>query len=196
MNVLLVQGTWGDNDTWWRPGGGSFADAVVGAGHTLIDDGRPFEWSTDLGGVGFGNRDLNTWRGAGRHLYDYCSPPRAPHASIPNLVIVAHSHGRQVVKFACHYGLSPARVILVSGPIRADVDRETSSARARIGELVCLNGGHRDRMQWFGELFDGHLGIRRKDPQADIHLTFSDASHGSLLRDPAQYVRVLAFLDN
>jgi hypothetical protein len=194
MNVLLVQGTWGDDDAWWQRGNNSFADAVVAAGHTLIHS-RAFEWSTDLGGVGFGNRDLNTWRGAGRHLYDYCDPPRCPAAKIEDLVIIAHSHGRQVVKFACAYGLTVARVILVSGPIRKDVDAETTVARKNIGELICLNGdGWGDRMQWFGGVFDGHLGARRKDPEADINLTFPGASHSSMLCNPAQYNRVIPFI--
>jgi len=193
MNVMLVQGTWGDDDGWWRRGRGSFADAVVEAGHTLIN-GRHFEWSTDLGGVGFGKRDLNVWRGAGRHLYDRCDPPLCPKARVTNLCLIGHSHARQVIKYACHFGLVADRVILVAGPVRRDVDADTPVARANMGRLVCLHGGQRDRMQWFGELFDGHWGIRRHDPDADLNQSFADATHSSLLVDPAQYARVLDHL--
>ena len=197
MNVLLVQGTWGDDDTWWRrsqvypDGNGTFADAVVAAGHTLVN-GRPFEWSTDLGGVGFGNRDLNTWKGAGRHLYDYCDPPRVGLGPIPNLCIIGHSHARQVIKYACSFGLAAETVLLVSGPIRKDVDRETTEARTHIGRLICYHGGAQDRMQWFGELFDGVVGVKRHDPEADDNRRIKSASHSTLLRDPAFYHLVLA----
>lgn len=193
-NVLLVQGTWGDDDRWWRRSdeGNTFADAVVAAGHHLIaPPGRQYEWSTDLGGIMPGNRDLNVWRGAGRYLHDHLDPPLCPFGAIEDVTIIAHSHGRGPVKFACHEGLWVPTVIFVSGPIRKDVDREAAGARENIGRLICLNGGRKDRWQWIGTLFDGRFGIERQDPEADVWETYKDADHSSLLRDPKQFHRVL-----
>lgn len=197
MRVLLVQGTWGDDDHWWTltEGGTTFADAVVAAGHTLVgaDGARRYVWSTELGGLGFGDSDLKGWRAAGRHLYDYYVPPLAPHCAPPvdDLVIVSHSHGRQVVRFALQNGLRAHTVIFVSGPVRKDVDRATPDAYAHVGHVIELNGGKADRMQWLGSLFDGHFGIRRTDKAASVHTTYKDAGHSDLLTNPAFYSRVL-----
>jgi hypothetical protein len=197
MKVMLVQGTWSRDDDWWVDRPGTFAEAVRLAGHTLVN-GRPFYWDTELGGIGFGNKDLWGWEAAGLHLWDRLDPPYCKSAGcriIPSdLCIIAHSHGRQAVKFACHLGLAAAKVIFVSGPVRKDVDEATPNARARIGQLVCINGGWRDRWQVRGALFDGFRGIIRRDPQADIHETFKDADHSSFLNDPKQFDYVLRYI--
>lgn len=192
---MLVQGTWGDNDQWWLPDTpGNFAAAVKAAGHRVIN-GRPFNWHGALGGVTpFTDRDLLVWRGAGSHLYDRLDPPGCPASKIPDLAIVAHSHGRQVVLEALQQGLVAQLVIFVSGPIRKDVDKETSDARGNIeGRFICLHGGKRDYMQILGGLFDSKVGWRREDPRAENE-AFPDATHSSLLTDPAQFERVLKYL--
>src|SRR6185369_6232897 len=110
-------------------------------------NGRTFEWDCELGGVGVGQRDLNGWKFAGQHLYDYLDPPQAVGGSkvnFANLCIIAHSHGRQVVKYAHKAGLRSALVILMSGPIRKDVDAATQGWKKNTGRLICLNGGQRD----------------------------------------------------
>lgn len=195
MNVLLCQGTWGDDDLWWRPDAeGNFCAAVRTAGHTVIN-GRPFNSHLALGGIGFGDGDLRVWRGAGNHLYDRVDPPLCPASKPPKLVIVAHSHARQQVKFALQAGLTADVVIFVSGPIRKDVDRATPLARGRIGKLVCLHGGRRDIMQRLGGLFDFKLNWSREDPTA-INEGFPDATHSSLLTDPKQFHRVIRHIPN
>ena len=195
MKVLLVQGTWGGDDPWWVPRVGDFAKAVEAAGHEVIN-GRPFNWEGGLGGiVPFTSADLLIWKGAGRYLREYLDPRRALSPYVPEeTAIIAHSHGRQVVKYACHLGLRVQKVILVSGPVRHDVDERTFGARANMGSLVCINGGKRDRMQIFGGLFDGHWGIHRQDPEATIYEQFPDADHGSFLTDPRHFDYVLRYL--
>lgn len=196
MKVMLVQGTWSRDDEWWIDKPGTFAEAVRKAGHTLIN-GRPFYWDTELGGIGFGNKDLWGWEAAGLHLWDRLDPPFPYVTGRPapsDLCIIGHSHGRQPIKFATHLGLAAAKVILVSGPIRKDVDAATRNSRARIGKLITINGGKQDRWQWLGEVFDGHFGPTRTDPQADIHQTFPDADHSSFLTNPKQFNYVLRYL--
>lgn len=195
MKVMLVQGTWSRDSDWWKDKPGTFAEAVRLAGHTLIN-GRPFYWDTELGGIGFGNKDMWGWDAAGLHLWDRLNPPlcEACWVDPAELCIISHSHGRQPVKFACHNGLKAAKVVMVSGPVRKDVDEATPRARRNIGKLVCINGGKRDRWQWLGEAFDGHRGIERTDPQADIHETFKDADHSSFLNNPKQFDYVLRYI--
>jgi hypothetical protein len=196
MKVMLVQGTWSFDAAWWKASS-PFVQELTKRGHTVIN-GRPFVWDTELGGIGFGDKDLRGWQAAGLHLWDRLDPPTCASKScrIPasDLCIIAHSHGRQVVKFACNAGLAAAKVIFVSGPVRKDVDEATLNARSHIGHLVCINGGRRDRFQWVGELFDGHRGIERKDPQADDWKQFPDADHSSPLNDPKQFDYVLRYL--
>lgn len=198
MNVLLVQGTWGDTQTWWKRGSGGFADAVVAAGHTLIDTPRPFEWSTGLGGVElFTERDLTGWKGGGRHLHDYADWYTCRSGGQKIDAIIAHSHGRQVVRYALQWGLTVPLVILVSGPIRQDVNTETPNAYdpTRVQRVVCLHGGEGDKFQWYGELGDGHLGIVRDDPSPRAeNKGYPDADHSSMLYTPAQFGRVIGEL--
>jgi len=190
MNVMLVQGTWGWDDEWWRSAS-PFALALTRAGHNIIN-GRPFIWDTELGGIGFGDDDLWGWDAAGRHLQDYLDPKDYPgHNQPENLCIVAHSHARQVVKFATHLGLKVGKVIYVSGPVRKDVDRLTTLSRANIGHITTLHGGKHDRMQVFGGLFDGHWGINRDDPQADVAYVYKEADHSSFFKNPAHFSFVI-----
>ena len=197
MHVCFVQGTHGDDDAWWRPGIDgfvSFHDAVKDAGHTVVN-GRPFEWDCQLGGVGFTDRDLKGWRYAGLHLWDRLDPSlcRMRRVDPATLCIIAHSHGRQVVKYACHMGLQAATVIFVAGPVRKDVDAATRGWDVNVGRVVTLNGAWwRDWIQRLGGVFDGKLRLSRDDDEADHAETFADADHGSLLRNPAQYHRVIA----
>ncbi len=195
MKVMLVQGTWAADDSWWVKGS-AFTRAIEAKGHTIIN-GRPFVWDTEVGGIGFGDDDLWGWKYAGLHLWDRLDPPGcACSARVPasDLCIVAHSHGRQVVKYACALGLAAAKVILVSGPVRKDVDEDTADARGRIGTLVCINGGKKDRWQLRGSVFDGFRGIVRKDEQADVYQQFPDADHSSFLNNPAHFDYVLRYL--
>lgn len=196
MNVMLVQGTWAKDDSWWRPGS-PFYTAIEDRGHTVIN-GRPWWWDTELGGIGFGGKDLWGWEAAGLALWDRLDPPYcktdACRIDPSTLCIIAHSHGRQPVKFACHLGLAAAKVILVSGPVRKDVDERTPMARTRIGRLVCINGGKKDRWQLRGSVFDGFRGIVRRDTQADDYEQFDDADHSSFLNDPDHFDYVLRYL--
>ncbi len=196
MHVLLVQGTWGDNDQWWALGrSDNFAAAVAHAGHTLIGyPGREFCWSTNLGGWDIGKRDLKDWEAAGRHLTDYLDPVLCQHTHQwrDDLCIIDHSHGRQPTKFALHHGLRARTVIHVSGPIRADVDALTRKSRANVGRLVTLHGGRRDYMQILGEISDGHLGVMRNDPEADERYVVPSAGHSTLLNDSRHFHNILA----
>lgn len=196
MNVILVPGTWGDDDQWWRLGvEGNFADALRDAGHRLLGSpGREFCWSTNLGGFDIGKRDLKDWEAGGRHFQDYVFPSLCLTGVDPaSIWVVSHSHGRQVTRYGLQsMHLKVGGVIFVSGPVRKDVNKATPDFRSHVDRLYVVNGkGWADKMQWFGEMGDGAWGWTRNDPEADQHTTYPDATHSSLLNDPDKFDRVV-----
>lgn len=191
MKAVLVAGThdWSDDRTGWYAPGSSFVDLLQSQGITpVFADGRPYTWSTALGGVGFGNRDLAGWEAAGINLLAYCVPPLCPSYRIPgdDLLVITHSHGLQVALFAFAHGLK-GRLIDVSGPVRKDMEMITRLALPNIRHWLHIHSDRSDTWQWLGELFDGKLGIVRQHWAADRNDCVPKVGHSDLLRDPAQF---------
>jgi len=186
--VILIPGThgWdGFRKDWYSPGA-PFHDFIPTVpGHELVCPDEPFVWSSRLGGIGFGDDDLVVYRAAGENLYHYAVPPRCPDKLIApeDLVVISHSHGLQVVLYAAARGLKIALLIDISGPVRADMMPTALLAKPNIKRWVHTYGGRRDRWQWLGGLFDGHVGIERKHPLAE-NLQVPGADHGEVLREP------------
>lgn len=154
-----------------------------------IDQPCPFVWSTRLGGVGFGNHDLLEWAAAGANLFMYCVPPLCPDRRLlpSETNIIAHSHGLQVVLYACARGLKVNALVSVGSPIRKDMEATAKAARPNIGRWLHLHSDCSDRWQWLGELFDGHLGIVREHPLADLNDCVPNAGHSSVLERPEYF---------
>lgn len=198
MRVILVAGTHafreGKTD-WWQPGS-PFAIYLKRHGLAVVGTGpeeRPYVWSTDLGGMGLGRGDLQGWRAAGLNLYAYAVPPLCPDARIPSrdLAIVCHSHGLQPVLYACAEGLKIGKLVSIGSPVRRDMADVAEAARPNIRSWVHLHGDHQDRWQWFGSLFDGHWGIVRQHPLANVNRGYP-VGHGNLVRDPEWFGVVLS----
>jgi len=201
MSVVLVAGThsWDPKDPDWHSPGSPFVQFLMSRGvfpvfgqQTSEHGGielRPFVWSTDLGGVSFGDGDLRVWLAAGLNLYSYIVPPLCPERRLPvdRTNIIAHSHGLQVVLVACRAGLKINTLISVGSPIRKDMDSTAKAARPNIKTWVHIHSDGSDRWQVFGSLFDGRLGIVRKHPLADINEFVPKVGHTDLLRDPDQF---------
>lgn len=192
MNLILIPGThaWDTDNTseWYHPDS-LFVQSLEDHGHILLDDERPFVWSTGIGGVGFGKGDLAVWHAAGINLYAYVVPPRCPERRVSpdQTIIISHSHGLQVVLYAAAEGLKIDTFIDVSGPVRKDMLSTARLARPNIRRWIHIHSGGKDNMQWLGELFDGHLGVVRKHPLADHNIEVKAANHGDVLRDPAYF---------
>lgn len=152
-------------------------------------DGMPFIWSTNLGGVGFGSGDLIGWAAAGYGLYNFCVPPLCMEKRIPGneLCVIAHSHALQVVLYAAKFGLKISTLVSVGSPVRRDMLEVAEEARPNIHRWLHLHSDKSDKWQWFGELFDGHLGVVREHPLADTNDTVPGVGHSSLLRDPTKF---------
>lgn len=188
--VILVPGThaWdGQKQDWYSLGSPFHTFMSNMPDHVLVQP--PYVWSTRLGGVGFGNGDLVGYLAAGVNLFQFCVPPRCPERQIPSrdLVVISHSHGLQPVLYAASQGLKIDLLIDVSGPVRYDLMDVAKAARPNIRRWVHIYGGHKDLWQWFGELFDGHLGIVRKHPLASLNVRVAQADHGAVLREPTYH---------
>ncbi len=198
MPVILIAGTgsWKPGVTDWFTPGSPFSKFLIANGvfpvfgeRTDASKYRPFTWSTDLGGVGFGSNDLRVWEAAGENLYDYVVPPMVPEYQIAgkDTNLIAHSHGLQVALFACAAGLKVNTLISVGSPIREDMAATAKAARLNIKTWIHIHSDNSDRWQWFGELFDGHFGIVRESPLADKNDFVKGVGHSELLRDEKQF---------
>lgn len=198
MSTVLVAGThaWRGGQTleWFFPASlfaqflGTHDIDVVSA--LRGDDKLPFIWSTDLGGVGLNKDDCLVWQAAGVNLFWFCVPPRCPANQIPpaDLNIIAHSHGLQVVLHAAGtYGLKINRLVSVSSPVREDMRKTAELARKNIAFWTHLHSDFSDRWQWLGEMFDGHFGVVREHPLADVNVKIPKVGHSQLLRDPEKF---------
>ncbi len=144
----------------------------------------PFIWSTSLAGIPLVSRKA-TWSAAGAALAYFTAVTADVRG--PETAVIAHSHALQVVLYACaEQGLRVAALISVGSPVRADMQAVAARARPRIGHWLHIHSDGSDRWQWFGELFDGHCGIVRAHPLADVNDTVPGVGHSTLLRDPAQ----------
>jgi hypothetical protein len=189
MKAILVAGThaWrADGRVAWYHPDSVFAQRLKEMGVQIVGAHSPFTWSTELGGVGFGDDDLVVWKAAGINLLHYAVPPLCPEHQIPSsdLVVISHSHGLQVVLCAAAAGLKIDTFIDICGPVRKDMMSVAQLARPNIRRWVHMYGGKRDRWQWFGEMFDGHIGVVREHKLADHNIGVNSADHRDILADP------------
>lgn len=194
-SVLLVAGTHGFGrrhaSQWWEPGG-AFYDFLDRSGFYMLGGDRPFTWSTSLDGLGWliprGRRHI-TWESAGINLDCYMRPPlgRLDYVPIAQRNIIAHSHGLQVVAYACSRGLKINRLITLGSPVRRDMEYIYRSARPNIGQWLHVHSDHSDRWQWLGTLFDGRIGIIREHPLADRNVKIARVGHTKLLEDVSSF---------
>lgn len=193
MKVILVAGThsWrGRAADWYNPSPPSpFVTYLASLGVSLLEPDRPYIWDTNVGGVGFGDDDLLGWKAAGINLFYYVVPPLYPALWLAprETVVISHSHGLQPTLWAAAEGLRINLLIDVAGPVRKDMLPVAERARPNIGRWVHIHAGRRDWWQVWGGLFDGHLGVVREHPLADLNLPVPAADHGDVLRTPAYF---------
>lgn len=191
--LLFVQGThgWGrgDEPQWWRDGSPLIA-FLEARDFVVLGKQQPFIWSTNVDGVqwwhGKARKHIN-WESAGCSLYAFLRNPLAPSDYVPlaSRNLVGHSHAMQVIAYACAAGLKINRLLTLGSPVRADMREIYAAARPNIGHWLHVHSDSTDKMQWYGELFDGHFGIVRKQPFADVNLGIPAVAHSRLLNDPA-----------
>ena len=190
--LLLVHGTWGRAQPWHLPGSPLRAEAEA-RGFTIYD----FLWSGLLAGVptelpgdpleaanGADHGMLLPWLDAGEKLH--LSLPHVNLLEDPGLVAVTHSHGLQVLAFACVRGALFKTVLSVSGPVRRDMLRARRAAQARIGSWVRFaDPTGTDRTILDGELFDGQFERAPFALPEGITVSTPGSGHSGLVNDVA-----------
>lgn len=168
----------------------AFAAFLGARGFAHLCPERPFTWTTDLNGHRFWRRWLGRkstsvdWLVGGINLYAYLQPPLGS-AVVPleRANLIAHSHGLQVVLFACSMGLKIRRLVSVGSPVRADLDATAVKAKANIEQWIHVYSDRSDRFQWLGTIGDGVFGITRQHPHAHINICVPGVAHTRLLND-------------
>ena len=192
--VILVHGTWGLKQTWWKPSS-AFAAGLVASGLGLAS-AEPFRWSGNLGGVEDYTPgdpedpadDVSVdWTVEAIHLRDYARLANVyfGRPSDAEVSLVAHSHGGQVAILAiAHAGLNVRHLVTVATPVRKDLAGWQIGAQAAIkGSWLHLYGDWwRDSMIRLGELFDGNIGWKMKMPEA-LNIYVKGRGHSDLI-DP------------
>lgn len=183
---LAVAGTHGfsphvDGDQWWQRGS-AFQRFMREQAFVQVKPDDPFVWCTALDGL----LGQNThWIAAGLALRWYLRD-----IPIADRNVICHSHGLQVVLFACAHQDGPEinALISVCSPVREDMESVAREARPRIRHWLHVHSEREfDRWQAAGELLDGHIGIVRQHPLADVNDGVPNADHTRLLDDPAMF---------
>jgi hypothetical protein len=194
---IPVQGTWGwdedpKNILWWEQGS-PFTERLRTLGLIQLPSKRAFLWSTELEGFQVWERLLHTpghkhriWKAAGLSL---CYFLENDLGAIPyyNRNLIAHSHGLQVILYACGlYGLRIRNLISVGSPIRQDMQEITLKALPNIGNWAHIYDPKKDEVGEAGEFNDGRFRWpwqKRLSPLADKLIPVPGAGHSGTLND-------------
>ena len=187
IKYITIAGTFGSHHEldWYAPTSYfSHFLCIQGCEQLETNPLKRYMWSTVLDGV---DKKNDTWDAAGRALAYYIAPPLLGKSLLnaEDTYIIAHSHGGNVVAYACaEYGLKINGLITVGTPIRKDMYDVYKAASGNIGRHLHLYAGWRDYWQAFGSLFDGRFGLHREHPFANLNAKVPGGDHGSILRDP------------
>lgn len=179
------------NIRWWQDS--MFYFFMKEHGFDVPNRRDPFVWTTDLGGVQFWRRfpifkgkinqirDHRDWIAGAAALRWYCK------AHVPLEVpvsIIAHSHGLQVVAYACDQGLVVDNLITVGSPIRDDMKHLYKCIRDSEIRWLHISDGNNDRIQLAGQFGDGIFTRRRHNIYANFNNPLLNISHSRILSDP------------
>lgn len=187
MRYIPVAGTWGIKQPldWFSPFS-NFTKFMARNGHLplISDPSKQFMWDTELDGI----TEDYVWDAAGRSLASFVMPPLLGKTLVApeDTYIIAHSHGGNVVAFACaKYGLKINGLVTVGTPIRKDLYPVYEAAAENINHHLHLYAGWRDYWQILGSLglLMNNFGIHRKHPFATLNAKVPGGDHGSILRD-------------
>lgn len=187
---ISVAGTHGENKKIeWHLAISDFSNFLLEHGYEQIETNplKRYMWSTSLDGFDANN---TTWDAAGRALAHYIVPPLLDKSLVrpEDTYIVTHSHGGNVVAYACgKYGLKINGLVTVGMPIRGDMNDIYEAASINITRHLHIYAGWRDYWQVLGALFDGRFGIHRKHPFATRNDKAPGCGHGSILRDKTHF---------
>jgi len=185
---LPIHGTWGDRDDWVDRDS-AFTAFMRQQGCAPLGC-RPYRWSGDVGGalrLAWWRRKAD-WVAGGHNLYTYLCPAvrdnGETYVPIADRNLIAHSHGGQVVFYACAEGLKVNTLFTIGTPVRGDMAGIIARARPNIGYWVHVTDASiwRNKMQVFGQLFDGYVGMPWTFQRADLNYIVKGIGHSEVLR--------------
>lgn len=202
---IPIAGTraWNDRgqpkNRWWQSEG-PFTQFMATLNCMMKDPDQPFVWSTDLNGIEFWRRwpiwfgkisrtrDHRDWVAAAENLIRYIEPMGCE-MRMDDRNLIAHSHGGQVVFYACAMGMKVRRLITVATPERQDMLEVILKARANIEKWHHIYDSNKDSIATWGEFGDGSFSTDRsfKIPKAtpDTQISVPGISHSKILYEPA-----------
>jgi len=141
---------------------------------------RSFVWTTDLEGVNVQRRH-RTWAVAGENLWIYTKNYTLPRDRV---VVIAHSHGGQVLAYSARFGARFDVVITLATPIRKDMQDEYERLSSRTGRWVHIyhDGDWTQRFgSWSG--LGSLLTTRRDVSLAAVENRHISGEHSDLLTE-------------
>lgn len=208
MIYLPIAGTngWSDDSShleqygrneirWWQDS--YFYYFMHNEGFDVPNIKDPFIWTTDLGGTSFWRRwpiwrgkvsltrDHRDWIAGGAALRWYL---QLNSLAFSDINIIAHSHGLQVVAYACDQGLRVNHLITVGSPIRKDMRHHYQMMRdGCVRRWLHIYDGNNDRIQWAGQIGDGSFTGRLNNKFARFNHPLKNIEHSRVLSDPEAF---------
>lgn len=176
---------------WWQTS--YFYYFMKKNGFDVPNSKDPYVWTTDLQGVSFWRRwsvfngkinkirDHRDWIAGGAALRWYIKSYGLEDTEVS---LIAHSHGLQVVAYACDQGIRVKNLISVGSPIRRDMEHLYKCIRNSTIRWLHISDGNNDRIQLAGQFGDGILSRRTFNKFANFNNPLPNISHTRILSDP------------
>lgn len=198
--VILVQGTAGWNQRWWKPGS-VFVRHLVEHGFQVLTgpNGKPFRWTTALNGWRAWRRviglkdEKRDWLCGGEAFSNFLWFVLTKFGR-EHLNVVTHSHGIWVAMLGVGPETPIRCLMTIAPPGRADMLAEIVAARPHIGYWVLVIDRDTDVWASLGGIGDGKVGIDRRFsflPPAvrpDVTIMLPDVGHSKLLTEAGAYL--------
>jgi hypothetical protein len=200
--ITPVPGTWAWEDIpfraaktevqWWIAHSALMRMFASHGVYVALPQGRQYRWSTDLGGLGgwfsrlFHGRkgrlqDHRDWQTGGDALLTFLTLAQLAHE---DMNVLCHSHGWQVVAYACAYGLRLHNVVAVAPPIRQDMMGAYRLTAERTCNLLHVIDSDKDATAEHGALGDGSFIRTRRLRLPNVQIAEVEGiSHSRILHD-------------
>lgn len=184
MIVVGIAGTWAWKSPWWQDGSDFWTYMITRHNiHPARIDGLPFRWSTDLADSWkFWKKRRSDWEAGGDALAYYLK-----HIPYRYRVVLAHSHGGQVVAHCAKHGVRIDRLVTLATPVRADMQDTWAQARPHIRQWMHVMDSEGDKTAWWGAFGDRKFGNTREFSQADTVVKVGGIGHSDLLNDRKKF---------
>lgn len=201
MKYITVPGTWSwpkdwnvvAPEEWWRFGS-DHNKFLTEQGFSLYRPDTSFIWNSEVDGERFferfekepnsGYKDHHAWISGAIALAFFVQGG----VEAKDTNIICHSHGLQVVLYACYrFNLKINNLLSVCSPIRHDMVDVTEAAIKNIKFWVQVQDTEEDEWQRRGRFGDGAIQIHRPRSKANVEVNIDGIDHSKILYDKNYY---------